>query len=100
MWHVTNRRSVPILRVTRHAIHCIHGMLTGLREADGHRRDATASSVGWHQGGFGLCELCGDRSDNRVLIVWTAAVWRLCDDCAESVIAGDTKIRDPNWDGR
>jgi hypothetical protein len=35
-----------------------------------------------------------------VLIVGTAEVWRLCDDCAEYVMTGDSGLGDLIWDGR
>ena len=98
MWvSAMNGRSVRIPRARGRAAQCSHGAITGVDEADGHRQDATELSVRWHEGGLGACELCGVPSGNRALIVGTAAVWRLCDDCAEHLMTGDVDLGDRIW---
>lgn len=86
-WH-----SAWILPARGRARQRSHGVLAVVDEAEGQRRDVSELSAQWHQGGMGTCELCGVQSGNRVLIIRTADVWRLCDDCAESVMTGDTQL--------
>ena len=77
-----------------------HGMLRDVDEARGQLRHVSELSAGWHQGGLGACEFCGVRSGPRVLIAGAPEVWRLCDDCAEALAAGDSELSDRVWNVR
>jgi hypothetical protein len=45
-------------------------------------------SVAWHEGGAGLCEVCGADSDDRS-IVQAVRPKRLCPSCSSLFVEGD-----------